>query len=159
MDQLLASQLRVTLPHLSLASVSLADGEALADIRVAAMRESLEAVGHFDPQRARRRFLDNFDPACTWSLLWQGERVGFTVVRKLADHIHLNHLYLLPQAQGHGIGADVLRALFAVADGAGLPVRVAALTQSRSNAFYQRNGFRLVDTAEWDNYYVRAPGS
>ena len=138
--------------------MTLADGEALADIRVAAMRESLEAVGHFDPLRARRRFLDSFEPACTWALLWQGERVGFVVVREHPDHIHLNHLYLLPPAQGQGVGADVLRALFALADSAGLPVRVAALTQSRSNAFYQRHGFRLVDTAEWDNYYVRAPG-
>jgi hypothetical protein len=34
--------------------------EALAELRIAAMRPSLEAVGRFDPDRARSRFLNNF---------------------------------------------------------------------------------------------------
>ena len=40
-------------------------GESLAEIRVQAMRESLERIGRFDPQRARDRFLSSFSPECT----------------------------------------------------------------------------------------------
>ena len=36
------------------------DAEALVAIRIAAMRESLERLGRFDPQRARDRFLAGF---------------------------------------------------------------------------------------------------
>jgi hypothetical protein len=41
------------------------DAEALAAIRVEAMRESLERIGRFDPQRARERFLSAFSPTHT----------------------------------------------------------------------------------------------
>ena len=46
---------------LTFVAASLADGEALASLRVAAMRESLERIGRFDPQRARQRFLATFE--------------------------------------------------------------------------------------------------
>jgi len=36
-----------------------ADLDAMTDIRLDAMRESLERIGRFDPQRARERF-DNY---------------------------------------------------------------------------------------------------
>lgn len=44
------------------------DAQALATIRVAAMRESLERIGRFDPDRARRRFLDTFSPDHTFHI-------------------------------------------------------------------------------------------
>ena len=47
---------------------SITDGDLLADIRVAAMRPSLEAAGRFDPVRARRRFRDTFEPSDTYKI-------------------------------------------------------------------------------------------
>jgi len=140
-----------------LTSVSSADGPDLADLRAVAMRESLEAIGRFDPQRARERFLASFTPEDTLALVADGERVGFVVIRNRPDHILLDHLYLLPAYQEQGIGAQVLQGIFTHADSAGLSVRVGALKGSRSNDFYQRHGFVLIEAAEWDNYYVREP--
>ena len=37
----------------------------LAAMRVAAMKPSLEAVGRFDPERARNRFLESYQPEDT----------------------------------------------------------------------------------------------
>jgi GNAT superfamily N-acetyltransferase len=147
----------VPAPPVALRPVSPRDAEDLARIRVEAMRESLEAVGRFDAQRARDRFLGGFDAACTREIVADGERVGFVVVRPLDDGLLLDHLYLLPAAQGRGLGSAVLAALFADADAAGQRLRVGALKHSRSNAFYLRHGFRLVESAEWDNYYERLP--
>ena len=126
-------------------------------IRIAAMRESLERAGRFDPQRARDRFLSGFDPALTRHVLLDGERVGFIVVRPQDDGWLLDHLYLLPQAQGRGIGAAVLADLLAHADARRLPVRVGALRGSDANRFYLRHGFELVEQGELDNFYRRAP--
>jgi hypothetical protein len=42
---------------LRFSTANAADGQALADLRVDAMRESLERIGRFDPVRARERFL------------------------------------------------------------------------------------------------------
>jgi hypothetical protein len=57
------------------------DAEALADLRVVAMRESLERIGRFDPARARERLLSSFDAAATRHVVAGGLRVGFFVVR------------------------------------------------------------------------------
>jgi GNAT superfamily N-acetyltransferase len=124
-------------------------------IRIAAMRESLERLGRFDPQRARDRFLAAFEPALTRHVLAGGERVGFVVVRPQEDGLLLDHLYLLPTAQGRGVGAAVLADVLARADASRLPVRVGALRGSDSNRFYQRHGFELVKQGEWDNLYRR----
>ena len=126
-------------------------------IRIAAMRESLERIGRFDAQRARDRFLAGFDPALTRHVLADGERVGFVVVRPCDDGLLLDHLYLLPRAQGRGTGAAVLAEVLARADASRLPVRVAALRGSDANRFYARHGFELVEEGEWDNHYRRDP--
>ena len=126
-------------------------------IRIAAMRESLERIGRFDAQRARDRLLAGFDPALTRHVLADGERVGFVVVRPCDDGLLLDHLYLLPRAQGRGTGAAVLAEVLARADASRLPVRVAALRGSDANRFYARHGFELVEEGEWDNHYRRDP--
>ncbi|PAJ78822.1 GNAT family N-acetyltransferase [Burkholderia ubonensis] len=143
---------------LTYASTIRDDAETLVQIRIAAMRESLERVGRFDPQRARARFLSSFDPACCRFILADGVTVGFLLVRPADEHLTLEHLYILPAHQGRGIGSAVLASILADADSRALPVKVGALRGSDSNRFYQRHGFMKIDDAQWDIYYVRAPG-
>ena len=131
------------------------DLEALVALRIEAMRESLEAIGRFDPVRARERFVSGFAPQCTRHIVVDGERVGFVVVKRDGDALLLDHLYLRPGSQGRGIGAAVLAMVFAEADAQALPLRVGALRGSASNRFYLRHGFRLVDTGEFDHHYIR----
>ena len=67
-------------PHLQLTPASEGDFEALLALRMAAMRESLTRLGHFDPQRARERLSRGYNPAHTRHILRDGELVGFVVV-------------------------------------------------------------------------------
>ena len=143
------------MPAVSFEPALAADAEGLVAIRIAAMRESLERIGRFDPQRARDRFLAHFDPACTRHVVVDGERVGFVVLRPQGEERLLDHLYVLPSHQGRGIGAAVLRDVFASADAHGQAVRVGALRESDANRFYARLGFELVEHTEWDNHYRR----
>ena len=119
------------------------------------MRESLERIGRFDPQRARQRFLAGFVPNFTRHILADGERVGFVAVKPTSDELNLEHLYVRPEYQGRGIGSAVLAILFEEADSRALPLRVSALRDSDSNRFYLRHGFIYVEETEWDIYYVR----
>lgn len=132
------------------------DFEALLALRIEAMRESLERIGRFDPLRARDRFGAGFSPMHTRHILRADERVGFVAVKPQGDAVLLDHLYIRPQAQGRGIGAWVVAQVLADAAATGRVVRVGALRGSRSNDFYQRAGFGLVEQAEFDNYYVWA---
>lgn len=135
------------------------DFDRLADIRVAAMQPSLEAAGRFDPDRARMRMRQSFSPTHMRWILRDGMPVGFFACRPEGDDLSLDHLYVLPEHQGRGIGAEVLRRLFAEADAAGRVIKVGALRGSASNRFYRRHGFVPTGESEWDIYYVREPHS
>lgn len=142
---------------LTLRPVQADEGPALAELRVLAMRDSLQALGRFDPDRARARFLGSFEPAHTRAIVSAGQTAGFVVLRPEGGHWLLDHLYIVPGHQGQGLGAQVLERVFAEADQAGQVLRVGALKGSRSNAFYLRHGFVPVDAGEWDLYYQRQP--
>lgn len=143
----------------TLQAASDSDADRLATLRVRAMQPSLEQLGRFDPQRARARFLDGFCAAHTRHVVLGATHVGVVVVRPGAEVLLLEHLYIAPEHQGRGLGGCVLDAVFAEADALGLPIRVGALQGSASNRFYLRHGFRLVEQAEWDNYYLRPPAT
>jgi GNAT superfamily N-acetyltransferase len=133
------------------------DLEALVALRIEAMRESLERVGRFDPMRARERFAAGFEPSATRHIVVAGQRVGFVVVKLLSTGLLLDHLYLRPTSQGHGIGSAVLRDVLADADRRSLPIDVGALKGSAANRFYVAHGFAPVSESEWDVYYRREP--
>jgi GNAT superfamily N-acetyltransferase len=136
-------------------SVADADFEELADMRVAAMRESLERLGRFDPVRARERLRSSFRPEHTRFIEFEGAKVGFYALSPSPEGLRLDHLYVHPRYQNRGIGGVVLRTICAEADQRGLAVLVGALKESASNRFYQRHGFAMASESEWDNYYVR----
>lgn len=122
---------------------------------MAAMRESLERAGHFDPQRARERLSRGYLPAYTRHILKWGELVGFVVVQPRAEDWLLDHLYIHPNAQGEGIGSWVLEQVLRDADFEARAVAVTALKHSAANRFYLRHGFVLQAEGEWDLYYRR----
>lgn len=133
--------------------------EALLALRIAAMQESLERIGRFDPERARRRFEVSFAPEHTRHIVLEGVRSGFVTVKPCAAGLLLDHLYVLPEYQRRGIGSNVLSRVLAEADAQGATLRVGALRGSDSNRFYQRHGFQFVEEAEWDIYYERQPAN
>jgi ribosomal protein S18 acetylase RimI-like enzyme len=145
--------------RLAYAPVGEADFDALADLRIAAMRDSLERVGRFDPERARQRLRATYAPHDTQAILLDGTRVGFYTLRRDDGALKLDHLYVVPGFQGMGVGAAVLRRVFELADAQGLAVRVGALRDSPSNRFYQRHGFVWVAEDTWDIYYERPPAA
>ncbi|MFY0666261.1 MAG: GNAT family N-acetyltransferase [Natronospirillum sp.] len=134
-------------------NVNEGEQDALAELRIAAMKPSLEAVGRFDPERARARFLDTFDRDATRKIEVDGVLAGFYVVKDNGDHLYLDHMYIRPELQGNGLGSLILKRIMAEAKERGLPLRLGALRGSRSNQFYKSHGFVQTHEAEWDIYY------
>lgn len=134
------------------------DAEALCELRIEAMRESLERIGRFSPERSRQRFLESFVPSHTTWILWHGEAVGFYALTQHPDHLYLDHLYIHPRHQGNRIGSEVLQTILSRSNESQLPVRLGALRDSDSNRFYQRYGFVKTHEEEWDLYYEYKPG-
>ena len=129
------------------------DANDLADLRAQAMKPSLVALGRFDEDRVRNRFLDTFIPQDTIKLTLEGELIGFYVLRTRTDHIWLDHLYIKPVHQNKQLGKKVLTRVIELAKEKGLVLRLGALKGSRSNGFYQNNGFVQTHEDEFDLYY------
>lgn len=121
------------------------------------MRPSLEAVGRYDPIRARNRFLATYNPRDTQILCAGSGLVGFFVLRFHYDHLHLDHVYIRPKYQRRGFGCKVMCFVKCHARAKQLPVRVTALRDSAANEFYLSCGFELQRTEGFDNYYIWRP--
>lgn len=144
-------------PRFSIRQATDSDGGRLAELRVAAMRPSLEAVGRFDPDRARRRFLDSFRPEDTMMIRVGDALAGFFVLRRHPDHLYLDHLYIAADWQGRGIGRRIVEDIKATARAASLPVRLVALNGSPANAFYRAAGFDVTGTDALDTCWQWMP--
>ena len=141
--------------RISFGEVSAGDFDEVLELRIAAMKESLERVGRFDPQRARERLKDSFHPQHSRFILLDSGRIGFQTLRPTDEGFHLDHLYVHPLCQGLGIGSHVMCLLIRHANERRKPIRVGALRDSGANAFYQRHGFVKHSEEEWDIHYIR----
>lgn len=133
---------------LFLAPVGQDDFEALFDLRIAAMRESLERLGIFNLDHARKRFQGQFDPQymqhiCVDEEDGQGpQRAGLlTVVPYHDGRTKLQHLYLLPAYQNRRIGDWAMQQVQNQARREGITVWLEVLNKSDAIRFYERHGF------------------
>lgn len=133
------------------------DPSHLAEIRMNAMRPSLEAIGRFDEERVRKRFLDTYNPADTQIVRAGQDLIGFYVLQTRLDHLHLSHLYISPPHQGGGLGRGIVHTVQDQARDMALPVRLKALRGSPANDFYTSCGFVLERSDDLDNYYIWEP--
>jgi ribosomal protein S18 acetylase RimI-like enzyme len=65
------------------------------------------------------------------------------------DGDHLDHLYVHPEAQGHGVGSALLRKARSLS-----PLRITLVTfqrNARARAFYEKHGFRPVRFTAGEN--------
>ncbi|MBL4926992.1 GNAT family N-acetyltransferase [Fuscibacter oryzae] len=148
---------RIAMERISTQQASPEDAGHLADIRVAAMRPSLEALGRFDTDRARHRLLDGFCAGDTTLIKTDGLVAGFYVLRNRGDHLYLDHFYLSPDQQGKGIGRWIVETIKDKARSLGTPVRLMALRHSAANAFYLGAGFRALGSEGYDIHYQWGP--
>lgn len=135
-----------------------ADFEALLALRIATMRESLERIGRFDPERARARFRQGFHPEHTRLIDFNGACIGCVTLREESPNLAwLEHFYIYPSFQGRGLGAAVLRLITGEADAGGHTLRLSVLKESRAAEFYRRHGFHETHVEDWDVFFERPP--
>jgi GNAT superfamily N-acetyltransferase len=136
----------------------LEDFERLAALRLVVMRPSLEAIGRFEPGRARAHFQRTFRPQHTRLVEVGGVLAGCVALGPARDGDWLlEHFYLATERQGTGLGGRVLSRLLDEADVAGATVWLTVLRESPAGAFYRRFGFVETHTEGVDVFHTRPP--
>lgn len=134
------------------------DVEPTAELRAVVLRPDLERLGRFDEHRVRQRFRDAFDARYMSIILAEGRFAGCVALRPAADGHWLEHFFIAPHLQGHGLGSSVLRSLLAGTDADGGLVRLNVLQGSAARRLYERHGFRVESEDAVDVFMVRRPG-
>ena len=70
--------------------------------------------------------------------------------------VRLPAIAISPEMQGQGLGAGLLRDLFATAAGHGLPIRLQVLRFNPARHLYERLGFAVVGETP-THYLMSAP--
>jgi GNAT superfamily N-acetyltransferase len=138
--------------------VSEADFEPLLALRIDVMREHLERVFRYKPERARRIFREHFDEPGLRLILVDDERAGCVGFRISKSEIKIDSFYLDRRYQNRGLGATILKVLLAEADAQDLPVRLEVLRGSPADRFYERHGFGKLDEDDVEAHYERPVG-
>jgi len=75
-----------------------------------------------------------------------GTAVGILLFRLQPDHLYVRLLCVLPHAQRIGAGTIAMRHVLATAAAARLPVRLRVISSNPVKPFYDKLGFRVVET-------------
>lgn len=143
--------------HFHFSPAHQSDFDRLFALRLLTMRESLERIGRFDPQRALERFQNSFRPQHTRLIIVKDQLAGCVALGPHEDGWLLEHFYIAPQFQGYGLGSLVLSQLMTQADQAQKTINLSVLQQSNAARFYKKHGFHKTGEDEWDIYYAREP--
>lgn len=136
-------------------SVSEADFEPLLEIRIDVMREHLERVFRYSPERAREFFRTAFDEPGLRLIKVDDVLAGCVAFRVKESSIQIDSFYLARRHHNGGLGGRILAALLREADGRGLPVTLGVLHGSPASRFYERQGFVKIDADDVEAYYER----
>lgn len=145
------------LPPIAFIPATADDVDRLVNLKVLVMRGELARLGRYTPERARDKFVAKFSPERSRLIDLNGRFAGCVTVTDLGGHVEIEHLYLMPDCHGSGLGSRIMGLLMDEARALGKPVRLTVLNGSPANRFYQRLGFVETERDPIDIQYVWTP--
>ena len=125
------------------------DSRFAFDLKKAALGEYISETFGWDEAAQQKLHEQRFRPSGTQIVMFGGQDIGLLAVDRAADCIRLRQLFLLPEAQGKGIGSHLLAQVLCEARQLHVPVTLRVLKANpRAKAFYERHGFVVVGETE-----------
>lgn len=143
------------IPDWRFAPVGEADFEPLLALRIDVMREHLERVFRYDPERARHVFREHFQEPGLRLIQADDATIGCVGFRVGPEAIKLDSFYLDRRHHNVGLGTAILKVLLGEADALRLPLRLELLNGSKADRFYLRHGFAKLSENAIEGTYER----
>jgi len=111
-----------------------------------------QAWGKFDPEANRKALSEKIAAGHCSIIIYRETDAGILSVQRLASHIQLDQVFVLPERQNRGVGTSLVRALAREARDSGKPLRLRVLNVSPARKLYEREGFRVTSTTAERTY-------
>ena len=129
------------------------DSEFAYNTKKAAFREYVEKVWGWNEQEQRLLHERRFQSQDFYIIQVSGIDVGIMATAHQPDCVKVNQIYILPEHQNRGIGAECVKHIIKDADTLKLPVRLQVLkVNNRAISFYER--FRFQRTGESETHIL-----
>lgn len=126
-----------------------ADAAFIYDLCELTMKRHAEAVGRkWSVAKMRDKCAHDAVDAGTRIIQLDGQDVGAFLFFRREQDFWLDGLYLLPQAQGLGIGSRLVGSAKAQASEAGLGIGLVVMKANPARAFWERHGFAVTGDDE-----------
>ena len=140
---------KIEINKVSLRQATDADREFAFQVLKAAFGNYVKAVYGWDEQLQREIHQQRFHPSSTWIIKYNDKEIGLFAFDRETDHIRVRQLFLLPDFQGWGIGAHLMKDILKESKQKGIPIRLQVLkVNNRAKVFYERIGFSVTDETE-----------
>lgn len=128
----------------------------LFELKKAAEYDAVKAVFGWDEQLQMKIHQQEWQQARPVIILENGQAVGSYLFQDNVDHFYFGRFFLLPKAQGKGIGSAILRAVIIQAELKQKPLKLTHLQGNRVHSLYQRFGFTITAQDEHFVYMQKA---
>ncbi|MGB3438643.1 MAG: GNAT family N-acetyltransferase [Actinophytocola sp.] len=120
------------------------DREFLFEVRRAALRAYVEQTSGWDDPEQRATADREFGDLPFAVVEESGRPVGYVCVIHRSECDFIEEIALLPEAQGRGIGTQLLRGVLLAAARRGVPVRLSVFVTNPAQTLYARLGFEVL---------------
>jgi ribosomal protein S18 acetylase RimI-like enzyme len=124
------------------------DREFLFEVRRATLRAYVEQTSGWDDAEQRVTADREFAELPFAVVEESGRAVGYVCVIHQRECDFIDEIALLPEAQGRGIGTQLLRDILLAAQQRGVPVQLSVFVNNPAQALYARLGFEVVRVEE-----------
>jgi ribosomal protein S18 acetylase RimI-like enzyme len=135
-------------PELRVRPALSGDREFLFEVRRAALRAYVEQTSGWDDAEQRVIADKEFADLPFAVVEESGRAVGHVCVLHESEYDVIDEIALLPDAQGRGIGTQLLLDILLAARRRGVPVRLSVFVTNPAQALYARLGFEVVRIQE-----------
>jgi GNAT superfamily N-acetyltransferase len=131
-------------PHPSLRQARPEDFAFALALYLESTKPLLIALGHWDEERVRARFAEDFTPERAQVLHADGRDIGWIQISDNGEGLHLDQLHLIESYRNRGIGTRLIEALLDRGRRGGKWVGLNVIRGNPAIRLYQRLGFALT---------------
>lgn len=91
-------------------------------------------------------------------IIYDSQPIGTIYILENENQIEIGQFYILPEYQNKGIGSHLLKRVLEDSDKTGLTVKLAVLKVNPAMSLYQRHGFEIAGSNEYQYLMERKPG-